>query len=204
METKQRIIQKAHELFFRYGVKAVTMDDVARDLGISKKTIYQHFKDKDEVVVEVTVMQIEQDRCYLQEAHTKHLNIIETLVFMTEMMRQQLATMNPSMVSDVKKYHPMAWDLWQKHKRDTLLGQIIAELREGIAQGFIRAEIEVDILAQMRMEQIEMAFDNQIFPPQRFTSFVKIQLAFLDHFIRGVVTEAGLRQYEALMLRPTQ
>lgn len=196
MEVKDRIIQKANELFFRFGIKTVTMDDIAQELGVSKKTIYQHFEDKDEIVYQVMSQNMEQDKCDFDDIMKCSSNIIESMVKMTNMMREQLSSINPSLFFDIKKFHPRSWKLWQDHKHNFVLGQIKKELQQGIEEGFIRSEINIEILSLLRLEQIELGFDNQVFPPNKFNSIVEIQLTFLDNFVRGVLTQKGLELYE--------
>ncbi|MFC0185061.1 DNA-binding transcriptional regulator, AcrR family [Pseudarcicella hirudinis] len=194
MEIKERIIKKSKELFFRYGVKSVTMDDIAHDLGISKKTIYQNFNDKDEIVYQVMLMELEDDKCQYMHLSEVTKNVIEKLIKMSDLLRLHIANMNPCTVFDIKRYYPRSWDLFRKHKKDFILEQITNELREGIAEGLIRSEINLDVLALLRLEQVELAFNDEIFPPEKF-NILDIQLEFLDHFTRGVMTEEGLKIY---------
>jgi TetR/AcrR family transcriptional regulator, cholesterol catabolism regulator len=196
LEIKERIIAKAREQFFRYGVKSVTMDDIAGELGISKKTIYQHFEDKDAIVHQLMLTEMDQDKCDWDILNESSKNVIEKTVKSMDIFKQAFTEINPSTFFDIKKYHPKTWALFQEHKQNFILGAIRQDLLEGIEQGFFRPEIKVDILAKMRMEQIELGFDPQMFPPNKF-SIIEIELTMLDHFIRGVLTEKGLEVYQA-------
>jgi TetR/AcrR family transcriptional regulator, cholesterol catabolism regulator len=195
LEIKERIIAKAREQFFRYGVKSVTMDDIAGELGISKKTIYQHFEDKDAIVHQLMLTEMEQDKCDWDILNESSKNVIEKTVKSMDIFKQAFTEINPSTFFDIKKYHPKTWALFQEHKQNFILGAIRQDLLEGIEQGFFRPDIKVDILAKMRMEQIELGFDPQMFPPNKF-SIIEIELTMLDHFIRGVLTEKGLEVYQ--------
>jgi TetR/AcrR family transcriptional regulator, cholesterol catabolism regulator len=197
MEIKERIIAKAREQFFRYGVKSVTMDDIASELGISKKTIYLHFEDKDAIVHQLMMAEMANDKCEWEELDKTTKNVIEKTVKSMDIIRQAFAEINPSTFFDIKKYHPKTWELFQDHKQNFIMDSIRRELLEGIEQGFFRADIKVDILAKMRLEQIELGFDPQIFSPSKF-SIVDVELTMLDHFIRGVLTEKGLEVYQQL------
>ncbi len=196
MEIKERIIAKAREQFFRYGVKSVTMDDIASELGISKKTIYQHYEDKDAIVNQLMLGEMANDKCEWEALNQNSKNVIEKTVKSMDIFKQVFSEINPSTFFDIKKYHPKTWELFQEHKQNFILGAIKQDLIEGIEQGFFRPEIKVDILAKMRMEQIELGFDPQIYPPNKFT-VVEVELTLLDHFIRGVLTEKGLEVYQA-------
>ncbi|MDR6563355.1 MULTISPECIES: TetR/AcrR family transcriptional regulator [unclassified Arcicella] len=194
MEIKERIIIKAKELFFRYGVKSVTMDDIANELGISKKTIYLHFEDKDDIVFQLFQREMKEDKCEWEELHNSSKNVIDRMVKSMEVIKQAFAEVNPSTLFDIKKYHPRSWNIFQEHKEKFILESIKKDLIEGIEQGLFRAEIKIDILARMRLEQIEMGFDPSSFSISKFT-IVEVQLELLDHFIRGVLTEKGTKIY---------
>jgi TetR/AcrR family transcriptional regulator, cholesterol catabolism regulator len=195
LEIKDRIIAKSRELFFRYGVKSVTMDDIASDLGISKKTIYQHFEDKDDIVHQMMEIEMANDKCEWEDLEKVSKNVIEKSVKSMEFFKQAFTEINPSAFFDIKKYHPKTWQLFQDHKQNFILASIIKDLKEGIEQGFFRPEIKVDILAKMRLEQIEIAFDPHLFPTNKF-SVVDVEITMLDHFFRGIMTEKGLKVYE--------
>ncbi|MCU0471341.1 MAG: TetR/AcrR family transcriptional regulator [Arcicella sp.] len=195
MEIKERIIQKARELFFRFGIKSVTMDDIATELGISKKTIYQHFEDKDEIVYQLMMAEMQQDQCDWEMLNTTSSNVIEKTVKSMDIFKQAFSEINPSTFFDIKKYHPRTWKLFQEHKQNFILEMLKKDLLEGIEHGFFRHDIKVDILAKMRLEQVEMGFDQQIFPANKY-SIVDVELTMLDHFIRGILTEKGLEIYQ--------
>lgn len=199
MEIKERIIAKAREQFFRYGVKSVTMDDIARELGISKKTIYQHFEDKDAIVHQLMMAEMANDKCEWDELDASSDNVIEKIVKSMDIISQAFAEINPSTLFDIKKYHPKTWQLFQEHKQNFIMESIRKELLEGIEQGFFRADIKVEILVRMRLEQIEIGFDPQLFPPNKF-SLIEVELTMLDHYIRGILTPKGLEVYQEFML----
>ena len=194
MEVKERIIKKATEMFFRYGVKSVTMDDISRELGISKKTLYLHFADKDELVYQMFSCEMENDECQWNDLQVAYPNVIERLLKENELMRDSFKDMNPSVLHDIKRFHPRTWASFEQHKKGFLLEQAKLTLQEGIKEEYFRADIEIDILAVLRIEQIELGFSTHLFPAN--TSILDIQLIFMDHFIRGILTKKGLEIYE--------
>lgn len=184
----------AVDLFWRYGVKSVTMEDIAKELGISKKTIYQHFVDKDAIVKEVIEQELDCEKNDIDRLESEARDPIEEVIMASDYMRATLATMSPVLLHDLKKYHPKAWSLFQKHKHDYIIHNISDNLLKGMEQGLYRNDIDVDVLARLRIEQIEMAFDNAIFPHQKF-SMMDIQIQFMNHFLRGILTEKGFKLY---------
>ena len=198
MEIKERIIAKAREQFFRYGVKSITMDDIAGELGISKKTIYQHFEDKDAIVHQLMMAEMANDMCEWNDLDGSSNNVIEKIVKSMDIIRKAFAEINPSAFFDIKKYHPKTWQLFQDHKQNFVMDSIRKELLQGIEEGFFRADIKVEILVRMRLEQIEIGFDPHLFPPNKF-SLIEVELTLLDHYIRGILTPKGLEVYQEFM-----
>lgn len=185
-----RILETARELFYRNGIKSVTMDDIASEQGISKKTIYQYYKDKNSLVSALTKVQTNcqhHDICLIREEAE---NAIHELLESMKYMRQIFARINPSMFYDMKKYHPSAWNLFKEFKENELGGFIEENLRKGIKQGLYRNDLKIKILAKLRLNEIEMVLDPKAFPPHEF-NIVEVQLIIMEHFIQGVVTLKG-------------
>jgi TetR/AcrR family transcriptional regulator, cholesterol catabolism regulator len=191
---KERILENAVELFWRYGVKSVTMEDIAKELGISKKTIYQHFADKDAIVEQVIEKELDCEKTDIERMESEASDPIQEVIMASVYMRAKLGTMSPALLYDLKKYHPKAWNLFQKHKQEHIIHSVSDNLRRGIQQRLYRNDIHVDVLARLRIEQIEMAFDNTIFPHASF-SMIDIQIEFMHHFLRGILTEDGFKLY---------
>ncbi|WP_373512842.1 TetR/AcrR family transcriptional regulator [Persicitalea sp.] len=191
---KDRILKSAVDLFWRYGVKSVTMDDIAKELGISKKTIYQQFSDKDAIVKEVVEIELNSEQCDIDRLEAEANDPIEEVMRTSDYMRASFATMNPVLLNDLKKYHPKAWASFQKHKHEHIIQSISGNLQRGVAAGLYRNDIDVDVLARMRVEQIEMAFDPAIFPPQKF-AMIEVHTQLIHHFLRGILTAQGFEVY---------
>jgi len=195
METRERIIAKAEELFMRYGIRSITMDDIARDLAVSKKTIYQFFKDKDDLVIHVGLRHFNQDKNEICQIAQTCENAIAEVIEMSKHFKNTLKGVNPSLFFDLQRYHPKAWNLWQEHKRNFIIEQVKRNIQRGITEKLYRNDLNVEILAILRVTQIEMAFDTTIFPSDKF-DILTIQITFLEHFIRGIVTKKGFEILE--------
>lgn len=197
LETQERIIEQASELFRRYGVRSVTMDDIANHLSISKKTIYQFFKDKKEIVRVCLQHIMDCEFVDLDEMEAKSSNVMEELVYLSEYFRKMIAQMNPSLLFDLKKYHADAWEIYLRAKQTRYLDKIRSSLERGKAQGYIRQEINVEITSRMRMEMVELGFNPAVFPPEKY-DIAEVQLQLFDHFIHGITTHEGqmlMKQY---------
>lgn len=191
------------DLFWRYGVKSVTMDDIAKELGISKKTIYQHFNDKDAIVKEVVERELDCEQSDMDRLGAEASNPIEEVMRTSDYIRASFATVSPVLLHDLKKYHPKAWALFQKHKHEHIIQSISGNLQRGMADGLYRADIDVDVLARMRVEQIEMAFDPAIFPPQKF-AMIEVHTQLIQHFLRGILTDRGFEVYNNYAVKSAQ
>src|SRR3954466_12358088 len=96
METKDRVLQGAEELFFRYGIKSVTMDDIAKHLAISKKTIYQFFEDKNEMVETLMAQSLKKDECEFKQIQRESENVIVEVFNMMKHMGNMFSKVNPN------------------------------------------------------------------------------------------------------------
>ncbi len=194
MEIKERVLNKATEMCFRYGIRSVTMDDIAKELGISKKTIYAHFEDKDEIIFQIMQSEMLKDKCEWDELGKNSKNTIEKMINAQNLMKKSMEGMNPSIFLDIKRFHPRAWGLFQSHKHQFILKTITDDINKGIEEGLFRKNMNVEFMGRYRMEQVEMGFDPEIFPSEKY-NMAEIQTTLMDHFIRGILTEKGLNQY---------
>jgi AcrR family transcriptional regulator len=198
---KDRILEGAEELFFKAGIRSVTMDEIARHLGMSKKTIYQFFKDKDEVVSALVQKTLKEDKCQMIDIAQKSSNVMEEMINMMKHSEEFFAKANPILIHDMQKYYPEAWSYFQEFKSDVVINSMKDILQRGIEQGYVRDDIDTKVMARMRVWQIEAGFDNNVFPHSEFNSWT-VQLQFLDHFVYGICTEKGyqvLKQYKNLL-----
>ncbi|MCE9539893.1 MAG: TetR/AcrR family transcriptional regulator [Bacteroidetes bacterium] len=190
METKDRILIGAEELFFKYGIKSITMDDIAKHLGISKKTIYQFYSDKNEIVEKLMVQRMQTNECEFKQIANESANVIEEVFAMMKHMGVMFSQMNPNLFYDLQKYHPRSWKLFKQFKEECIERMVEDSVKRGIEQGLVREDINTKIIARLRMEEVEMGFNAQAFPPDKF-KIVDVQLALLDHFLHGICTIKG-------------
>ncbi len=194
-DIKERILRGAQELFMKYGVRSVSMDDIARHLSVSKKTLYQYFADKDEIVTTVAEFHLRQEQAQYEGMRATSENAIDELVKISTCIKRDLQKMNPSLLFDLQKYHPKAWAQWLGHKQKYMGQSIIRNLKQGVAEGFFRPEIHTDILAAARLEMIQITFDEQVFPADKY-NIAEVNLQLFEHFVYGVLTEKGRKVFE--------
>ena len=197
MEVKDKIVEGASFLFHKYGVRSVSMDDIARHLSMSKKTLYQYFKDKDELVTIGIQLHMENEKSEYQQIEDNAKDAIHEMTGLIFLILKNLRVLNPGVLFDLQKYHPNAWNVWLDFKHNYIKDSIVATLRRGVEQGLFRKEIDPEVMAIFRVEQVQIAFDDRIFPTDKF-DFKEVQIKFLDHFVHGIVNDKGrklLSQY---------
>ena len=194
MDNKEKIVAGAGDMFMKFGVRSVTMDDVARELGMSKKTLYQSFTNKDDLVLEVSKAHIEAEKIEFGSVEAESANALDELFRITKCVRKSMQSVNPSLLFDLQKYHPTSWDLFLDFKYNFIRAMVERNVTKGIEEGYYRSEITPDLMAKLRMEQVQMAFDPKVFPPSEY-DLVEVQMQVLDHFIHGLLSNKGRELY---------
>lgn len=177
-------------MFMRYGIRSVSMDDIAAQLGMSKKTLYQFYTDKEELVDAVLSAVLDDNRTRCLADRQQAENAIHEVFQAFDMMHEMFTNMNPSIVFDLEKYHPDVSKKLQHHKQVFMYQVIKQNLERGIKEELYRAEINVDVLTRFRIESMMLAFNSDIFPSNR-TQLVNIQEEILEHFLYGLSTAKG-------------
>lgn len=194
VELKDRILKGSEELFMRYGIKAITMDEVANSLGISKKTIYQHFSDKNNLVEEVISAHMLAEKQSIAYLTASSKNAIDELFKMSQHIKSALINMNPTIFMDLQKFYPKAWEYFQDHKYECIIESIRKNLDWGVEEGFYRPNFNSEVLSLFRLEQVQMAYNPMIFPASKFTPY-EVHLELFSLFVYGIVTPLGLELY---------
>ena len=200
-ETRDKILMGAQSLFLKYGIRSVSMDDIARHLSISKKTIYQYFADKDEIVTVVSAYHLENDKKVFEEIKGKSRNAVDELVKIAACIKDEFKRLNPMLLFDLQKYHTKAWHLWLEHKQDFVRQSIISNLQQGIEEGFFRAELNAEIIGIARLELVQLTFDDRVFSSTRY-SLAEVNHQLFDHFAYGLFTDRGRKMYEKYKNEP--
>ena len=190
METANRILQNADQLFRQAGIRSITMDDIARHLAMSKKTLYQHFSNKADIVNGVVQAHFEQEMAVSREIEAKAKDPVEELILLMKWMRKMWQEVPPTMVWDIQKYYPKSWSMFHDFKNGFVVEKLKNNLHKGKALGLYRPELDVDIMAKIRVEEIEILMNPILFPPDQYSQAVVHEQSFIM-FIHGLVTIEG-------------
>jgi AcrR family transcriptional regulator len=187
---QDRILNKARELMFQAGVKHVTMDDLATQLGISKKTIYQYFKDKDALLSSVVEFELANHALLCNQSTQAADNAVHEIFLLMSVIQEMFNRMNPLALFEIEKYYPLAFDKIKKHKEDIIFSMISANLEKGIAEGLYRKDVDITILSKYRLETVFMPFNLHLFPLNKFNS-IEVHTQLMEHFVYGLMTVKG-------------
>jgi len=190
MEQRERILVEAEDLFCKFGVKRITMDDIARDLGMSKKTIYQHFKDKNELVFASIKNLLEELRKNIELNRVKASNAVEEAFAIVTHLQSMLSKINPMIFYDIQKYHGEVWSLFKDFRYAYMKGCLLNNLKWGVAEGYFRKELNQEIISELRLEQVDMIFNQLVFTPGRFL-ITDVMTEVSEHFLYGLCTIKG-------------
>jgi AcrR family transcriptional regulator len=194
---KEKILKSSEALLTRYGTRSISMDDIARHVGVSKKTLYQHFADKEDLVTEVCFSALKCDQEEYESIEATAENAIDELVKISLVMKKQMAETNPTLIFDLQKFHPRAWSVWIDFRENTIRESVVRNLKQGIREGYFREDIQPEMLAILRLQILEMAFNPELFPKDQF-ELSQVQAHLFEHFIYGIVTDKGRKLYDKL------
>ncbi len=192
MEMQDRILQKAADLFITYGIRSITMDEIALHLGISKKTIYQYYEDKNELVSAVIIRILDHNRSCCEGYKTKAKNAIHEVFLAMEMVQEMFENMNPSMLYDLEKYHPVAFERFKQYKNNFLSRVIKQNLEWGMKEELYRDDVNADITTIIRLETLMLPFSGHVFPRAKF-NMAEVQQQLIEQFLFGIASSKGYK-----------
>lgn len=190
-ELKERIIKTATEAFTANGIKSITMDDIAATLGISKRTLYEVFSDKETLLKEC-ILKIQSDRDeYLKKILEKSNNVLEVILAVFQKSIEAFHLTNKRFFEDVKKY-PRVYELIQaRHASDS--ENTISFFKSGVEQGIFRDDVNFAIINLLVREQFDVLLNTDICDKH---PFVEVYESIMFTYIRGISTEKGAKVLE--------
>lgn len=177
-------------MFIRFGIRSVSMDDIAAQLGMSKKTLYQYYADKEELVDAVVSGMVAQNkqRCSHESAIAE--NAVHEVMMAFDMATEMFSNMNPAVLFDLEKYHPEVFKKFRQFKYGFLKEIISDNLKRGIEEELYRPEINIDVITRLRLETLLLPFNSDVFPGNR-NHLVNINEQIMEHFLFGCATSKG-------------
>lgn len=167
------------------------MADLAAELGVSKKTLYKHFSDKNDVVYAVMEQYLHQENEILGALPEQFDNAMDEMIAISKHVTNQLKSIHPSIHFDLEKYHPDAWKLYRTFKKETVYQSICENLRRGIQQGLYRENLNVTVIGLLYIAKIDLIFDPGLFPHHTYR-FEIVFLEMMQLHLRGISSALGL------------
>jgi AcrR family transcriptional regulator len=190
-QKKREIAERSAELFMKSGIKSVTMDDLARHLGMSKKTIYKYFKDKKELVRTIILGNIAEDKKLCLETEQTAENAIDQMILIAKFISVSFGSVHSSVFYDLQKYHKDAWDLMEAHKSVFVRKHIEKNIERGMQEGLYRSDIKNDIIAVAYIASMDTIFNGVSFSNNQYT-VSDIFVEIIRFLIRGITNEKGI------------
>lgn len=191
-ELKEKYLVAINDQFMKYGIKSVTMDDISKNLSISKKTLYKHFKDKDDIVYTLMQLDIENEKLDMEKSCINSGNAIEETYAFSAIITEKLKDLNASVMYELEKYHPKSYKLFINYKRGYVYECIKSNLERGLAEGLYRKNLNPEIVAKLYSEKMDVLLDKELFPNQKF-SFIDIYSEMMRYHLKGIVSKEGLK-----------
>lgn len=195
MKISEKILYNAYELFKRYGVRSVTMDEIAGNCGVSKKTVYQYFKDKDTLVECIISAMIgkAQEHSYQQSLVAE--NAIHEIFLSTEINEQMVEGVNPAVMNDLRKYHSQAYAKIEEHKQQFQYSFIKKNIERGISEGLYRNNMKIDVITPFYLHSTTVALEIDVFPRMKYP-VADLDFEIMLFLLYGLATPKGAKLVE--------
>ena len=197
MDLKDRIIHESSTLFYSNGIRSITMSDIANELGISKRTLYEVFRDKEELLekcVDFHMSKAEQEMNVLVQSSG---DVIDTLMRIYAKHLQDVRDVNKSVMHDLKKYHPNIYKKIENRKHEGV-GLFTPLFKTGVSEGLIREDLNHEIMFYLLKAQFKALMDDEFIFTNKFSTDEFIRTIILN-FVRGIATPLGVKKIDAII-----
>ncbi len=195
---KEKILHTATELFLNYGFKSITMDEIAKTISISKKTIYTHYKTKIELVEATVFLIFNQISTGIDAICAIKNNPIEELFAIKEFVVENLKGEKSSPQFQLKKYYPKIFTSLQKKQFEIMEECVKENLKRGVDTGYFRKEIDIDFISRIYFSGVTSTKDLEIFPMGK-NDMKTLMTMYLDYHLRAIATPKGIEKLKVVL-----
>jgi AcrR family transcriptional regulator len=195
-EKYYQIVQGAMKMFMSKGIRNVSMDDIARSLGISKKTVYQYVENKNDLLKQILDFSMSNIKIKIKEIETLDMNAIDILLEMSKVVGEKLMKFNPIVSFELEKYFPAIYEEHKKLKKQIMKDFIMRNIDRGIMEGYYRSDLNSNVIAHLYFEKIEDLYNPNILEQENF-SFEELFRVMFENHIRGISNNKGIKYFEA-------
>lgn len=195
MQLDNRILTKAESLFFKYGVKSISMDDLSRELGISKKTLYQSVENKKDLVMQVFQNCLKKEIEAVIDIRKNAADAIDEMIEVAKYVIPTLRQITPTLIFDMQKYYQDVWQLMEAYNQKEIFKVIKENIERGIKEGIYREEFHPEIIVKLYVGKTQVVIDEDIFPLRQYNK-ENLFKEHIQYHIRGIATSKGLKLLE--------
>jgi len=197
-EAKFKILEAAEMLFMRYGFKSITMDDIAREIGISKKTLYLYFTDKNDLVNQTVDNHLSSERNLCEQLKQDQTDPIEFLLAVNENFGDEAKHISSAVLFDLRKYFKQAWDKIDTYSKEFIFKQILVNLEEGKEKGLYRKEINERVIALYYISMVQFIVNPENYQKE-VKEFHTMHKELIIYHLHGILTDKGMKHLEKLL-----
>ncbi|GHT73129.1 TetR family transcriptional regulator [Bacteroidia bacterium] len=197
MDLKDRIVRESSTLFFKKGIRSMTMSDIANELGVSKRTLYEVFRDKEELLENCINFHMAKADREVERLATTSENVIDTFMRIYAIHLQEVRDVNKSVIHDLRKYHPNIYRKIECRQQEDV-SMFNPLFKKGIAEGLIREDVNYEILLYLLKAQFRVLMDDESIPVNKYSTGEFIQTIILN-FVRGIATPLGMEKINAFL-----
>lgn len=195
------ILEAATSLFRRFGFRSISMDEIASELGMSKKTLYQYVDNKADLVEKALNHYMECSNVCMNQL-SGNVNAIDVLMQVSKSVSLEITASNPVMLFDLQKYYPALHRDFVSKKKEHVYLKIRDNMLQGIKEDLFRPEIDVELIAKLYVEKLLALHDPEFLASIEFTSEKIFKVMFENH-IRGIANARGLAYFENKLINQT-
>ena len=190
MASNSSLFSSARDMFLKYGVKSVSMDDIARILGISKKTIYQSVTNKKNLIQSVIEAFVEEEHKAIRQITLESSDAVDEMIIIANHVLKSMKKMNPKLTFDLKKYYPVTWSYVENHHFSYIEEVIQKNLIRGKKEGYYRQEINEVILSKMYVGMAHLIVNEHIFSFREYELSTLFAI-YIEYHLNGILNDKG-------------
>lgn len=198
MDKKDYIAEKALQLFMRVGIKSVTMDEIATQAGVSKKTLYLYYADKETLVNELLSSFINGHICDLNDRTGEATNAVEEYYSAVTLVIRDYSRIHPAAIHDIQKYYGNIWEQMMTHSKEFVRGFVENNLRRGIQEGLYRSDLNVQMVSSF-YSQFELTLFHMIDRHNPVYTHVELFKEYITYHLCAITNDNGRRVMEKLL-----
>ena len=199
-EQEQKILSQAEALFMRVGIKSITMQDLSRELGISKKTLYQYVDNKADLVLKIIFNHCQSEIEEVKKITADSKNAIDEMLGITRFGIEQISAISPTAIYDIKKYYRKSWEILEKLHQEHSYSVIVENFERGVEEGLYRDDFDVDIVAKLYVAQTFLLVEETIFPLRKYERR-HLMNEFIKYHLYGIVSPKGKKLLEKYLAK---